>query len=80
MEEARQPLFTTKPELERSGWDLQLWKISWMKLRLIHSQVKEPRFRLKKHLTKSKSYAIKETCRWMWRLKKIKESTVFKRS
>ena len=27
---AMEPLFTTKPELERSGMDLPLWKPSWM--------------------------------------------------
>ena len=28
---AMQPLYTSKPELERSGMDLPLWKVSWIK-------------------------------------------------
>lgn len=43
LELARQPLYTSKPELERSGWALRLWKISWtvLKCRAHRSMVPE---------------------------------------
>ena len=33
IEEAREPLYTTKGNLERSEWDLLLWKILWTSLK-----------------------------------------------
>ena len=72
MEEARQPLFTTKPELERSGMGFTIME-NFMDEVEVHSQPgKGTEVRLKKHLSKAKCFAIKETCRWMWRLKTIK--------
>lgn len=39
---AMEPFYTTKPELERSGWDLRSWKRLWMKFRFSLRPEKEP--------------------------------------
>lgn len=39
---AMEPFYTTKPELERSGWDLHSWKRLWMKFRFSLRPEKEP--------------------------------------
>ena len=39
---AMEPLFTTRPELDRSGMDLPLWRRLWMMCRWNHGRVKEP--------------------------------------
>ncbi len=31
VKKAMEPLFTTRPELDRSGWDFLLWKLSWIR-------------------------------------------------
>ena len=33
VEQAMEPLYTTRPDMDRSGWDLHLWKHLWMKYR-----------------------------------------------
>lgn len=54
IEEARQPLFTTKPELERSGMGFTIME-NFMDEIDIHSEVgKGTVVRLRKHLSKSK--------------------------
>lgn len=39
---AREPLFTTKPELERSGMGLPLWRLLWMKWKWCLNRGKGP--------------------------------------
>lgn len=54
IEEARQPLFTTKPELERSGMGFTIME-NFMDEIEIHSELgKGTEVRLRKHLLKSK--------------------------
>lgn len=54
IDEARQPLFTTKPELERSGMGFTIME-NFMDEIEIHSSLGEgTEVRLRKHLTKSK--------------------------
>ncbi|MFZ3588560.1 anti-sigma F factor [Bacillus sp. DJP31] len=55
IEEARQPLFTTKPELERSGMGFTIME-NFMDHCVIESnELKGTTIRLTKHLTKSKA-------------------------
>ena len=62
-------LFTTKPDLERSGMGFTIME-NFMDEIEVHSQPgKGTEIRLRKHLQQAKCYAIKETCQWMWRLK-----------
>lgn len=54
VEEARQPLFTTKPELERSGMGFTIME-NFMDDIEVHSELgKGTEIRLRKHLAKSK--------------------------
>jgi len=34
IEKARQPMYTSRPDMERSGMDLQSWRVSWTGLTL----------------------------------------------
>ncbi|MFC4324099.1 anti-sigma F factor [Litchfieldia salsa] len=55
LEEARQPLFTTKPELERSGMGFTIMENFMDEVEIATSESKGTVLRLKKHLSKSKA-------------------------
>ncbi|MBA4537297.1 anti-sigma F factor [Bacillus aquiflavi] len=54
IEEARQPLFTTKPELERSGMGFTIMENFMDEVKVDSQPGKGTKIRLIKHLTKSK--------------------------
>lgn len=54
IEEARQPLYTTKPELERSGMGFTIMENFMDEIEIISEVGKGTEVRLKKHLSKSK--------------------------
>ena len=54
VEEARQPLFTTKPELERSGMGFTIMENFMDDIEVNSQPGKGTEIRLRKHLTKSK--------------------------
>ena len=54
VEEARQPLFTTKPELERSGMGFTIMENFMDDIEVNSHPGKGTEIRLRKHLTKSK--------------------------
>lgn len=55
VEEAKQPLFTSKPELERSGMGFTIMENFMDEIHIISHQGEGTIIRLKKHLTKSKA-------------------------
>jgi len=55
IDEARQPLFTTKPELERSGMGFTIMENFMDEVEIFTSETKGTIIRLKKHLSKSKA-------------------------
>jgi stage II sporulation protein AB (anti-sigma F factor) len=55
VEEARQPLYTTKPELERSGMGFTIMESFMDEISIQSSVSKGTTLYLKKHLTKSKA-------------------------
>ncbi|ASS91801.1 MAG: anti-sigma F factor [Bacillaceae bacterium] len=55
IEEARQPLFTTKPELERSGMGFTIMENFMDEVKIESEKNKGTIIRLTKHLTKSKA-------------------------
>lgn len=55
IEEARQPLFTTKPELERSGMGFTIMENFMDHCEIESHETKGTTIRLSKHLTKSKA-------------------------
>jgi stage II sporulation protein AB (anti-sigma F factor) len=55
LEEARQPLFTTKPELERSGMGFTIMENFMDEVEIATSESNGTVLRLKKHLSKSKA-------------------------
>lgn len=54
VEEARQPLYTTKPELERSGMGFTIMENFMDEVEVLTQPGKGTEVRLKKHLSKSK--------------------------
>lgn len=54
IEEARQPLYTTKPELERSGMGFTIMENFMDEIEIISEPGKGTEVRLRKHLTKNK--------------------------
>lgn len=57
VDEALQPLYTTKPELERSGMGFTIMENFMDEMEVISHQGEGTIIRLKKHLTKSKALA-----------------------
>lgn len=55
IEEARQPLYTTKPELERSGMGFTIMENFMDEITVESSETRGTTVRLTKHLTKSKA-------------------------
>ncbi len=74
IEEAKQPLYTTKPELERSGMGFTIME-NFMDEMTIESRPNEGTVvRLKKNCQMQKQCTIKGYCQWMWRLKKTESN------
>ncbi|MGG3574908.1 anti-sigma F factor [Bacillus gobiensis] len=57
LEEARQPLFTTKPEMERSGMGFTIMENFMDDVKIDSSPEMGTTIRLVKHLTKSKAFS-----------------------
>lgn len=55
IDEARQPLFTTKPELERSGMGFTIMENFMDEIRVVSEPLSGTTIYLKKHLSKSKA-------------------------
>ena len=55
IDEARQPLYTTKPELERSGMGFTIMENFMDEINVESLETKGTTVRLKKHLAKSKA-------------------------